>query len=302
MRSPPAIMPTIYCFEESAILARKTASILHARCRKIHERRFPDGESLVKVDKSAAREVVILRSLDHPDLKLMPTLLAADALRRAGARNVTLVAPYLAYMRQDKIFAPGQPISQRVIGGILGRYFDRVLTIEAHLHRIQRLSEVVPSRRQSESLSAAPAIADWARASGQDCEDCVIIGPDKESRPWIEAIAKASGREFAVGDKHRTGDRKIRVEFGELRAHRRAIIVDDIASSGATLAATAQALRARGIRAIDAVVVHAIFAVGALSIIRRGGIRKLVSCDTIAHRTNAISVAPLIAKVLAGAA
>ncbi len=276
-------------------MAAKTASIIGARCVKVGARQFPDGESLVQVDDVRMPEAVVLRSLDHPDAKLMPTLLAADALRRAGARSVTLVAPYLAYMRQDKMFEPGQPISQRVIGDILGRYFDRVLTIEAHLHRIPRLSEVVPSRRKSESLSAAPAIAEWVRANE---DDCVIVGPDKESRPWIEAIAKASRREFAVGDKRRTGDRKVRVEFGEVRAHRRAIIVDDIASSGATLAATAQALRARGIRAIDAVVVHAIFAAGARAVIRNAGIRKLVSCDTIAHRTNAISVAPILAEAL----
>ena len=287
--------PTIYFFEDSAILAKKTASILHARCRKIHARQFPDGESLVQVDEAAAPEAVVIRSLNHPDAKLMPVLLAADALRRAGARYVTLVAPYLAYMRQDKMFAAGQPISQRVIGALLGRYFDRVLTIEAHLHRIRRLSEVVPSRRKSESLSAASAIASWLSVN---VEDCVIIGPDKESRPWVEAIAKESGKEFAVGDKYRAGDKRVRVEFGEIHGNRRAIIVDDIASSGATLAASARALRARGIRAIDAVVVHAIFAPGARSLIRGAGIRKLVSCDTIQDRTNAISVAPLIAKAL----
>lgn len=293
---PRSTKPAVYFFEDSEILAVKTASILHTPCLKIHHRQFPDGESLVQLDETAAREAVLLRSLDHPDGKLIPTLLAADALRRAGARNVTLVAPYLAYMRQDTMFLPGQPISQRVIGDVLGRYFDRVLTIEAHLHRIMRLSEVVPSRRKSESLSAAPAIADWVRAID---DDCVIIGPDKESRPWVEAIAEASGREFAVGDKQRRGDRKVRVEFSDLRAHRRAIIVDDIASSGATLAATARALRGQKIRAIDAVIVHAVFAPGARSLIRGAGIRRLVSCDTIAHRTNAISVAPLIAQALA---
>ncbi len=296
MPSTSATSPAIYFFEDSAILAQKIASILHARCLKIRERKFPDGESLVQVSATAPPETIVVRSFDHPDAKLMPTLLAADALRRAGTRNVTLVAPYLAYMRQDKMFARGEPISQRVIGEILGRNFDRVLTIEAHLHRIRRLSEVVPSRRESESISAAPAIANWVRDSG---EECLIIGPDRESRPWVEAIAKASQKEFAVGNKRRTGDRDVRVEFSELPAHRRAIIVDDIASSGATLAATARALRVRGIRAIDAVVVHAIFAAGARSLIRRAGIRKLVSCDTIADRTNAISVAPEIAKALA---
>ena len=291
MPSPPAI----FFFEDSAILARKIASMLQARCHKIRLRQFPDGESLVRVDTADAVDAVVVRSLDNPDAKLVPTLLAADALRRAGVRNITLVAPYLPYMRQDKVFATGQPISQRVIGDILGRYFDRVVTVEAHLHRIRELAEVVPSRLKSQSLSAAPAIANWLRA--RDAE-CIIVGPDRESRPWVEAIAKASGYDYIVGDKKRRGDRAVSVELGDVPNHRRALIVDDIASSGVTLAAAARALRARGVRTIEAVVVHAIFAPGALSIIRGAGIRKLFSCDTIAHRTNAISVAPIIAEAL----
>ncbi len=254
-----ASVSTIYFFEDSAILARKIASALHAPARKVHLRHFPDSESLVRVDAADGDEAVVVVSLDHPDAKLMPTLLAADALRRAGAKRITLVAPYLAYMRQDAVFAPGQPISQRVIGDILGRYFDRVVTVEAHLHRISELAEVVPSSLKSQSLSAAPAIARWLRE--RDLE-CIIVGPDRESRPWVEAIAHASGKDFAVGDKKRRGDREVSVKLKDMRTHRRALIVDDIASSGVTLAATARALRARGVRIIEAVVVHAIFAPG----------------------------------------
>lgn len=269
--------------------------MLGAHARKIHLRHFPDGESLVRVDDSDSANAMVLHSLDHPDTKLMPTLLAADALRRAGVRNVTLIAPYLPYMRQDKIFASGEPISQRVMGDVLGTFFDRVLCVEAHLHRIRDLGEVVPSRLKSRSLSAAPAIAKWLCGRGVEC---LIVGPDRESQPWVEAIAKASGHDFMVGDKKRKGDRTVSVNLGGMPNYRRALIVDDIASSGVTLAATAQALRARGIRTIEAVVVHAIFAAGALSIIREAGIRRLFSCDTIAHRTNAISVASIIAEAL----
>jgi len=285
----------IYCFNDGAKLARRVASLLPARCVKIRTHHFPDGESLVQVEPRVAREAILIRSLDQPDAKLLPTLLAADALRRAGARRVIAVAPYLPYMRQDKMFAPGQPVSQRVIGDILGRYFDRVLTIEAHLHRIERLSDVIPSRQKSESLSAAFAIQAWIRRVR---EDCVVVGPDQESRRWIDAIAADSDHEFAVGEKQREGDRNVRVRFDGMRRYERAIIVDDIASSGATLAATARALRGQGIRVIDAIVVHALFAPGALGLIRRAGIRRLLSCDTIAHRTNAISVAPTIAEAL----
>jgi ribose-phosphate pyrophosphokinase len=78
----------------------------------------------------------------------------------------------------------------------------------------------------------------------------------------------------------------------------RSVIVDDVASSGATIAATARALRRQGVRTVDAVVAHAIFAPGAERRIRAAGVRRLVSCDTVPHPTNAIRVAPLMAAAL----
>ena len=125
---------------------------------------FPDGETLVRVTHRAGAEAILVQSFNDPDRKLMPALLAADALRRAGARRVTLVAPYLAYMRQDRIFHPGEPISQRVFGQCLGRAFDRVLTVEAHLHRIHRLSDVMAGPRSVAQRGAGDrAMAGTAR-------------------------------------------------------------------------------------------------------------------------------------------
>jgi len=88
------------------------------------------------------------------------------------------------------------------------------------------------------------------------------------------------------------------VEIGDTHGLTRAVIVDDIASSGATLATTARALRKRGVKSITALIIHAIFAPGALSRIRRAGVEKIISCDTVAHRTNRIGVAPLLAGAL----
>ena len=137
----------------------------------------PDGESLVRV-RVAADEVIVVRSLHDPDAKLVPLLLAADALRRAGARRAILVAPYLPYMRQDRVFRRGEPLSQRVVGRLLGEAFDRVLTVEAHLHRTRRLGDVVtcPAR----SVSAAPLLARWCLAHPAVQ---LVVGPDEESEP-----------------------------------------------------------------------------------------------------------------------
>jgi ribose-phosphate pyrophosphokinase len=258
--------------------------------------RFPDGESLVRA-RVAAREAILLRSLHDPDGKLVPLLLAADALRRAGARRVVLVAPYLPYMRQDRVFRRGEPLSQGVVGRLLGDGFDRVLTVEAHLHRTPRLGDVVtcPAR----SLPAAPLLARWC-ASHPALR--LVVGPDEESEPWVRGLARRAGLAWAVGRKRRLGDRRVRLalpELPKLPAGARCLVVDDIASSGGTLAAAARALRRRGLR-VDALVVHALFAPGALRRLRAAGIERVVSCDTVPHATNRIRVAPLLAAALPG--
>lgn len=283
----------VHAFPDSARLAGRLARAAGLAVSPIAVHRFPDGESLVRVQGRAGRRAVLVRSLHDPNVKLVETLLAADALRRAGAREVVLVAPYLPYMRQDAVFAPGQPVSQRVVGQALARAFDRVLTLHAHLHRTHRLAQVL---RGGRSLSAAPALAAWVVRAAPDA---LIVGPDEESVPWIRAIARAAGRPWVVGRKQRLGDRRVRIRFPALPVTDHAVLVDDIASSGGTLAMAARALRILGVSRIDALVVHPIFAPGALTRIRRAGVRRILSCDTVPHPSNAIRTAPLLAAALA---
>jgi ribose-phosphate pyrophosphokinase len=293
-RRPPAAV-RIHAFPDSLVLARRLAQALRLPLRPIVLSRFPDGESLVRVDHPRGTEAVLVRSLHDPNAKLVEVILAADALRHAGARKVTLVAPYLPYMRQDQVFTPGEPVSQRIIGALLGGLFERVLTVEAHLHRIRRLAEVVPGAARS--LSAAPALAEWV---GRHAPGALLVGPDAESAPWVGAVARRAGVDWVVGDKVRLGARRVRLTLPPLPACRRAVLIDDIASSGATLAAAARALRRAGVATVEVAVVHAICAPGALDRIRRAGVRRVVSCDTIPHPTNAITVAPLLAAALRG--
>jgi len=275
------------------VFGRAVARAARLEYATIAVHRFPDGESLVRVRPPVGRHAFLVRSLHDPNAKIVETVLAADALRRAGARRVTLLAPYLPYMRQDVAFHPGEPVSQQVIGRWLGDTFDGVITVEAHLHRVKRLADVIAGR--SRSLSAAPALAAWLRRRGGPW---LVVGPDEESEPWVRAIARAAGSSWVVGRKTRRGDRAVTVHLPAVLPGSRAVIVDDIASSGATIAATARALRSRGLRPIDAIVSHAIFAPGARARIRAAGVRRLVSCDTIPHPTNAIGVATLVANAL----
>lgn len=290
----PSRAPEIHAFADGAAFATRLARTLGAgRVQRVEVHRFPDGERLVRVASPARRRAVVVRSLHDPDDKLMETLLAADALRRSGAREVILVAPYLPYLRQDRAFRPGEAVSARVVGGILGRSFDRVLTVQAHLHRIPRLADLVPGR--AESLSAAPALARWlARGRFRPC----LVGPDAESEPLVRALAEETGLPFVVGRKERLGDGRVRVHLPVLPPEAHALVVDDLASTGATLAAAARGARARGALRVDVAVVHALFSPEALRRLRGAGVRRVVSTDTVPHKSNAVSVTALLADAL----
>ena len=284
----------VHCFPDSLVFARRLAQALGSPLARIEVHYFPDAEARVRVEPSTEAALVV-RSLHDPNAKLFELLLAAAALRDGGAESVTLVAPYLAYMRQDRAFARGEAVSQRVLGELLGSAFDRVVCVEPHLHRITSLSEVFPCEAQA--ISAAPAIAAWLAAEG---EPCWVIGPDEESAPWVSAIGDAAHFPHVVARKRRSGDDAVEVTLpiGARAPCDRAVIVDDIASSGATLAAAARALYAAGAKQVDAVVAHAIIAPGAEARLREARIARFVSCDTIPHPTNAIATADLIANAL----
>lgn len=283
----------LHAFPDTEAFARHLRRATGLGLAQVALHHFPDGESLIRIKPPAGDHAILVRSLHDPNTKLIETLLAADALRRAGARRVTLVAPYLPYMRQDTVFTPGEPISQKVIGSCLANAFDRVLTIEAHLHRVSRLSEAISCRAQS--VSAVPAIAAWVKRTNTNT---LVVGPDEESASWVRGIARAAQVPWIVGRKERLGDHRVRISFPLLPSSSRAVIIDDIASSGATLAVAARTLRRQGIATVEAVIVHAIFAPGALTRIHCAGIRTLVSCDTVPHSTNAIPSAPLVATSL----
>jgi ribose-phosphate pyrophosphokinase len=287
----------IHSFPDTQRFARALARLTGIAGTTVDVHHFPDGESRVRIRPPAGGHAVLVRSLHDPNAKLVETLLAADALRRAGAERVTLVAPYLPYMRQDTVFAAGDAISQRVIGAALGRSFDALWTIEAHLHRVRLLHQVVPTRGPARSLSAAPALAAWIRRAGRAA---VVVGPDEESEPWVRAIARDAGTPWVVGEKTRLHDRVVRIRFPRLAAARRAVIIDDIASTGVTIAVAARALRRAGIARVDAAVVHAICAPGAVARIRAAGVRTLASCDTVPHPTNVIHTAALVCAALKG--
>jgi ribose-phosphate pyrophosphokinase len=284
-------------FPAQLAFAQAMAPQLGARVGELSWRRFPDGESLVSVDTGLRdADVAVVASLDRPDEIALALNFAAATAREFGARSVGLVAPYLAYLRQDQRFAPGQALSARLFARWLDNDFDWLVTVDPHLHRIHALGELfsVPVH----NVAAAPAVAAWIRAN---VPDALVVGPDAESGQWVQAIAAGAGVPWMVLDKQRHGDRDVSIATPEaLPAGRTPVLVDDIASTARTLLAAIAGLAAVGAPPPVCVVTHAVFAGDAYARLQASGAARVVSTDTIAHPTNAIGVAALVAAAAAG--
>jgi ribose-phosphate pyrophosphokinase len=277
--------------------AGRLAALLGCPLREIAVHRFPDGEIRVTVGPAAAT-TIIYASLDQPNDKLIALLFAAEALRRAGARRLVLLAPYLCYMRQDAAFSQGEAISQKAVGRLIAATVDRVITVDAHLHRTPDIKAVFPGI-EAENLSAMPAIANALRSSGID-PATIVVGPDAESRPWVRDLAGQLGLAHAVARKVRRGDRSVEIGFAEAAvfAGRPVLLVDDIVSSGGTLIACAKALSAAGATAIDAVITHALFPPAMAAEFANAGIRSIRSTCSVPHPSNAVPLDEILAAAL----
>lgn len=263
--------------------------------------RFPDGELRLRLPQPMPPRVIVYAPLDRPNEKLVELLLLARAAREEGVTELALVAPYLCYMRQDMAFRPGEIVSQRIVGRFLADLFDDVVTVDPHLHRVHLLAQAVPAHRAI-ALSAAPLLGEYvaSRVPAARRGATLLVGPDAESKAWVEAAARVAGMPSAVCLKTRHGDADVEIALPAADfAGRDVVLIDDVASTGRTLATAAAALRAAGAAAVDAAVTHALFVDGAQRVLHDSGIREIWSADSIVHPTNRVRLAPLLAEAFA---
>jgi ribose-phosphate pyrophosphokinase len=281
-------------FPPQRTVANAIAPLLGARSGRLDWRHFPDGESLVTIEDGLdGIDVALVASLRNPDELGLPLRFAAATAREFGARSVGLIAPYLAYMRQDKRFNAGEAVSAPLFARFLEESFDWLVTADPHLHRNPELSKLyhIPVRR----VATAPLIAEWIR---DNVPNPVLIGPDGESGQWVSDIANRTGVPYQVLTKIRRGDRDVEVSLPSIDAARARtpVIVDDIASSGRTAIETLGHLRRLGLPPTICVVIHPVFALNAYEQLLAAGPARVVSTDSIPHPSNAISLAGLLAQ------
>lgn len=275
--------------------AQRLAARANFAFKEIEVHKFPDGESRIRLPSRLPDQVIVCQTLDHPNDKLVDLVLVAGTVRRLGVKHLTLVAPYLCYMRQDKEFHPGESISQQVIGELLANYFDTLVTVDPHLHRVHSLDQVFPGTTCITLTATRPMAEFLARTM----ENPLLIGPDEESLQWVESIAADKAYDFAVAKKTRTGDYNVEVELPQMNYEgRNVVLVDDIASSGQTLVNAAEKLKSMKAGSISVLVTHALFASGAVDHLKRQGVVNIWSTDSVLHDSNSIHLDSLLAESL----
>nr|WP_255771529.1 ribose-phosphate diphosphokinase [Microbulbifer guangxiensis] len=277
-------------------LSTPLCGALGAEAMELERRRFPDGETYLRVMGTLEqRHCIVLANLTNPDPEVPALLFLADTLREMGAAKVGLIAPYLCYMRQDRRFHPGEAVTAPSFARLISAYFDWLVCVDPHLHRIHHLDEVysIPAT----AVSAAPVLADWLAKRD---EPCLLVGPDAESRQWVSTVAGHTGSPIAVGEKQRLGDRTVEITFKGLAdfAGYTAVLLDDVISSGHTILESVEKLKAAGFSRIDCLTVHGLYAEGAQGKLKDAGIRHLLASNSIPGSGNTLDLSPVLAPAI----
>lgn len=277
----------VICTEQSQVLASHVARALKTTVVDVKYSRFPDGEHYLQAGKTDDEMVIVGSVVDNDSL--VQLMLLIDACDCATNR---LVLPYMAYARQDKRFKTGEPVSSRVVARALSRGVSDVTTINIHEKEVLK-SFSVPTQ----NLSLATDIGAYIRTLGLD--NPLILAPDEGAMAFAGQVASVGGWESDHLEKTRLSGVEVRMAPRQLSAQSRSVvIVDDIISTGGTIATAAGMLYQQGAKDIYAACVHGVFTGGAYVHLMATGIRDVICSDTIERGSSRISAADQIARAI----
>ena len=288
--------PILFSLPGNENLAKNLCDLLKAETGDFTLRQFPDEETYIKIHNAVAgRNTILVCTLDHPDSKLLPLFFLAKTLKDLGATKVCLVAPYLAYMRQDKRFTTGEGVTSSYFAGLISSFVDELITIDPHLHRRSNLGEIYTIKTQV--IHASALVSKWINSY---IDNPVLVGPDSESAQWVEEVAQQSHSPFIVLEKIRSGDREVSVSAPAIEKYKdhTPVLVDDIISTGRTMVETIRQLQLLGMKPPVCIGVHGIFAGNAYAELLEAGAGKIITTNCIPHPSNAIDIVGLIESAL----
>lgn len=279
---------------------RHLGKLIAKKLKKQHSEllvdKFPDEELHIRFNKEVKNKIVVLVQSFYKNISdcIVEVILASETARELGAKKVILVAPYFPYLRQDKRFHKGEAVSQKIIAGLIDKYFDSLYLIDPHLHRKNKIEDIF--KIKAKKLTANSLIADYIK---KHIKNSVIIGPDEESYKWARNVAEILKVESRILKKKRYSSYHVEVKLNKKidLKNKNVVIVDDIVSTGRTILETAKILKRLGAKRIYCICVHGIFANDSLNKLKKAGI-EVISTNTIPNKVARIDFSEVIAENL----
>ena len=294
----------LYSGSSNLPLAHEIAHLLNISLGTVELTRFADGEMRPWIqDDIRDKTVIVLQSLAYPmDEHIMELVLMGDAILRCAPKQVIAVLPYMGYSRQDKLHRIGEPISARVIAKFIETtQFDEIIATDLHNDAIVGFFQIPVIH-----VSALTTLADEVKKMNID--NGIVISPDVGGVKRARNMAYLLDMPMVVMEKRRFLDKHDTSEsyqiIGDVSG-KTAIIVDDIISTGGTIAHAAESLKEAGAIGVVVAATHGVLAGEAVEKLSRAPIDRVIVTNSIHHhadkkfaKLHAVSIAPLLANAI----
>ncbi len=273
----------------SQLLAGRVSKILEEKLLLCEYRRFPDGELYTRIaDEIDENDSVTIIQSTVNDSDFVALLHLIDACSEAS--NLNVVIPYMGYARQDKQFRKGEAVSARAIAKTIKA--ENVYTINIHSESILDYFDA-----EAKNLDATPVIGKYIK--GLKLERPLILAPDKGAISLAMNASRDLGIEYDYLEKTRLSGDTVNITPKNIEAKGRdVIIIDDIISTGGTMAEAISLLRQQKVKKVFATCIHPVCSGNAILKLLKAGVEDIIATDTIEKGVSVVSVAPVIAEAL----
>ena len=273
----------------SQLLSEKISTALKLPIIETQIKRFPDGELYIRILENIENEEVTIVQTTYPDENIIELFLLLDAVKRAKAKTITVVIPYFGYARQDKQFKKGEPISAAALARLISTLADNIITVDPHKEHILDFF-TIPAK----SVSAVKPIATYLKEKKID----LVLAPDHGALNRAKKAASYLHCDVDYLEKTRLDGSTISITPKSLEVNgKTAAIIDDIISTGGTMAEAIKQLHSQDVKKIYVSCTHGLFAGSAIKKLQEAGCEEIIATDTIQTQFSTVSVSSALEEI-----